>query len=61
MDLLVLGGSGFLGSEVIRQALRGRHRVAATFHSRELPIADVDWRHLDLSARAVAAGRPSPR
>jgi dTDP-4-dehydrorhamnose reductase len=61
--LLVVGGSGFLGREVIRQALRAGHRVEATFHRRVPAVPDVDWRSLDLRHRAdvaalVAATRP---
>jgi dTDP-4-dehydrorhamnose reductase len=51
MDLLLVGGSGFLGREVTRQAWRAGDRVVATFHSQALPIAGVDWRMLDVRRR----------
>ncbi|MEV6599782.1 sugar nucleotide-binding protein [Actinoplanes sp. NPDC051346] len=51
MDLLVVGGSGFLGREVVRQARETGARVTATFHSRASPISDVDWRALDIRHR----------
>ncbi len=51
MDLLVVGGSGFLGQEVTRQARLAGDRVVATFHSHALPIAGVDWRALDIRRR----------
>ncbi len=51
MDLLVVGGSGFLGREVIRLARLAGDRVAATFHRHALPIAGVDWRALDIRSR----------
>jgi dTDP-4-dehydrorhamnose reductase len=34
MDLLVVGGSGYLGSELVRQAIRAGRTVAATAYSR---------------------------
>jgi len=65
VDLLVVGGSGFLGLEVIRQARRDGHNVAATFHSRVPVVADaeVDWRNLDIRhqdevAALVLVSRP---
>jgi dTDP-4-dehydrorhamnose reductase len=51
MDLLVVGGSGFLGQEITRQARLAGDRVVATFHSHALPIAGVDWRTLDIRRR----------
>jgi dTDP-4-dehydrorhamnose reductase len=63
VDLLVVGGSGFLGLEITRQARRAGHSVAATFHSRVPDVADVDWRNLDIRHRddvtaLVLAARP---
>jgi dTDP-4-dehydrorhamnose reductase len=51
VDLLVVGGSGLLGREVIRQAQRAGRRVAATHHSRVPTVAEVDWRKLDIRHR----------
>jgi dTDP-4-dehydrorhamnose reductase len=51
MELLVVGGSGYLGQEVIRQARTAGTRVVATFHSRASPVAGVDWQPLDIRHR----------
>jgi dTDP-4-dehydrorhamnose reductase len=48
MDLLVVGGSGYLGQELIRQASIAHHRVIATYHTRAANIRGVDWRPLDI-------------
>jgi dTDP-4-dehydrorhamnose reductase len=51
VDLLVVGGSGFLGQEVTRQARLAGNHVVATFHSHAAPIAGADWRRLDIRRR----------
>ncbi|MFF3014277.1 SDR family oxidoreductase [Streptomyces sp. NPDC057939] len=48
MTVLILGGSGFLGTELVRQALAAGHRTAATFASRPGTTAGVAWHHLDV-------------
>jgi dTDP-4-dehydrorhamnose reductase len=63
MDLLVVGGSGLLGQEVVRQAWLAGNRVVATFHRRAALIVGVDWRPLDIRSRddvaaLVAKTRP---
>src|SRR5690349_23041415 len=62
--MLVVGGSGFLGQEVIRQALVTGEQVAATYH-RAAPTAvgSVEWTGLDIRHRddveaVVRAARP---
>lgn len=51
MNLLVVGGNGFLGLEIIRQARLAGHDVTAAFHSRVPDAAGVDWRRLDVRRR----------
>jgi dTDP-4-dehydrorhamnose reductase len=51
MDLLVVGGSGFLGQELTRQARRAGDSVVATFHRRARLVAGADWRALDIRRR----------
>ncbi|MFJ3835664.1 SDR family oxidoreductase [Streptomyces sp. NPDC090054] len=48
MTVLILGGSGFLGTELVRQALAAGHVTAATFASRPGTTAGVAWHHLDV-------------
>jgi dTDP-4-dehydrorhamnose reductase len=63
VDLLVVGGSGFLGLEITRQARRAGRSVAATFHCRVPAVSGVDWTKLDIRHRddvtaLVLAARP---
>ncbi|GAB2505633.1 SDR family oxidoreductase [Nocardiopsis aegyptia] len=68
MTVLVVGGSGFLGREVVRRASAAGHRVAATYRTREPDGAEADaagaaWHALDVRDRRrvadlVAAVRP---
>lgn len=57
MDVLIVGGSGFLGSELVRQAVAAGHTTAATFATRPRSTSpDVREYALDLrdSARLDA-------
>ncbi|MFD0296531.1 SDR family oxidoreductase [Streptomyces sp. NPDC059616] len=60
MTLLVVGGSGFLGSELVRKAVAAGHPTAATFATRPGSAGDIAWHALDLRAsgrvEAVVAG-----
>jgi dTDP-4-dehydrorhamnose reductase len=51
VDLLVIGGSGFLGRRITRHAHLAGHRVIATFHASVPPASDVDWRMVDIRRR----------
>ena len=52
MNVLVVGGSGFLGLRITRQAQLAGHRVTATSHRRVPPPAvGVDWHRLDIRCR----------
>jgi dTDP-4-dehydrorhamnose reductase len=51
VDLLVIGGSGFLGRRITRQAQLAGHRVIATFHANVPPASDMDWRMVDIRRR----------
>lgn len=64
MDLLVVGGSGFLGREITRQAVVAGEHVVATFHSGVASNRGVDWRAVDIRRRdevaaLVTAVRPA--
>lgn len=48
MTILIIGGSGLLGSELVRQAVVAGHATAATFASRPGSTAEVTWHALDL-------------
>jgi dTDP-4-dehydrorhamnose reductase len=48
VTILVVGGSGFLGAELIRQAAADGQPTTATYTTRPGNTAQVAWHHLDL-------------
>ncbi|WNI20097.1 SDR family oxidoreductase [Actinacidiphila sp. ITFR-21] len=64
MTVLIIGGSGFLGSELVRQAAAAGLETAATFASRPDEASAAAWHQLDLRepvhiARVMADVAPS--
>ncbi|MER6172430.1 sugar nucleotide-binding protein [Streptosporangium sp. NPDC001681] len=51
MRFLIVGGSGFLGSELVRQCSVAEHEVAATYLTRSGETAGVEWSPLDVRRR----------
>lgn len=51
MKVLIVGGSGFVGRELVRQAMAAGFETAATYRSRHPGGAPgIPWHHLDLRA-----------
>ncbi|WP_431961559.1 SDR family oxidoreductase [Actinacidiphila sp. bgisy160] len=51
MKVLIVGGSGFLGRELVRQAVAAGLWTAATYRSRHPGgVPGIPWHHLDLRA-----------
>ncbi|WP_433573687.1 SDR family oxidoreductase [Streptomyces sp. CA-251247] len=48
MTILIVGGSGFLGSELVRQARTAGHTTVATYTTKPSDAAPATWCHLDL-------------
>ncbi|KAB1982821.1 SDR family oxidoreductase [Streptomyces triticiradicis] len=48
MTVLIIGGSGFLGAELIRQTSAAGHKTAATYATRPGDACQTVWYHLDL-------------
>ncbi|MCF3172263.1 sugar nucleotide-binding protein [Streptomyces sioyaensis] len=48
MNILIVGGSGFLGRELAQQAVATGHAVTATFATRAGDIAGIHWLPMDL-------------
>ncbi|MFZ3492180.1 SDR family oxidoreductase [Streptomyces sp. 5.8] len=48
MTILIVGGSGFLGAELVRQAVAAGHTTAATYATRPGRTRAVAWHALDL-------------
>ncbi|MET7272686.1 sugar nucleotide-binding protein [Streptomyces flaveolus] len=64
MKVLIIGGSGFLGAELIRQATAAGLETSATFASRPGTASDAAWHPLDVRdparvARVIADVAPS--
>ncbi|MDQ1646819.1 MAG: dTDP-4-dehydrorhamnose reductase [Cryptosporangiaceae bacterium] len=52
MRTLITGGTGYLGAELARQAVRAGHEVTATYATRPGTVPGVRWRLLDIRDRA---------
>lgn len=48
MRVLIIGGSGFLGTELVRRATAAGWETAATFRSRPGTVSGLSWHPLDL-------------
>ncbi|MEV0150963.1 MULTISPECIES: sugar nucleotide-binding protein [unclassified Nonomuraea] len=56
MRILIVGGSGFLGSELARRSVAEGHEVAATCLSHPGKVEGVEWSALDVRDREAVAG-----
>ncbi|MFD2080967.1 dTDP-4-dehydrorhamnose reductase [Actinopolymorpha cephalotaxi] len=50
--ILVVGGSGYLGAEVVRQSVAADDEVVATYASRPVVSPAVGWRAVDIRRRS---------
>ncbi|WP_328687975.1 sugar nucleotide-binding protein [Streptomyces caniferus] len=50
MKVLIIGGSGFLGTELVRQATSEGWETAATYCSRPSSVSGASWYQLDVRA-----------
>lgn len=48
MRVLIVGGSGFLGTELVRRATAAGRKTAATYHSRPGSSPGASWHQVDL-------------
>jgi dTDP-4-dehydrorhamnose reductase len=49
--ILIAGGSGYLGTELARQAVAAGHEVIGTYWSAPADVPGVGWRQLDVRRR----------
>lgn len=57
MTVLIIGGSGFLGAELVRQAVEAGHETAATFATaRPAHASGMTWHPLDVRDHAQVTG-----
>ncbi|WP_090941024.1 SDR family oxidoreductase [Nonomuraea jiangxiensis] len=55
MRVLVVGGSGFLGGELVRHCSAAGHEVGATYLTKPGGSSGVEWLALDVRSRAAVA------
>lgn len=55
MRITVIGGSGYLGRELVRRAAASGHEVSATFHANAPGRENARWHRLDVSSRQDVA------
>lgn len=51
MRILIIGGSGLLGGELVRQSVSAGYEVMATYRTRPASAPGVDWSPLDVRLR----------
>ncbi len=62
ITVLIIGGSGFLGTELVRQASAAGHTTVATYAAKPGAASPTTWRHLDLrDAASLDAARSEVR
>ncbi|MBO1329981.1 sugar nucleotide-binding protein [Streptomyces sp. VRA16 Mangrove soil] len=59
MRVMIIGGSGFLGAELVRQAVAAGHATLATYATRPGGLPGVTWRPLDLRNAAAVEAAPA--
>lgn len=55
MRVLIIGGSGLLGSELVRRSLAAGHEIVATYLTRPGEVDGIVWRPLDIRRHVAGA------